>query len=113
MYNSLGLDLLPPPTAAAASAVDWPWRPRDLEALLSRFRLLVDHDSNRNNKQNNMQGFGGAGGQGFKDGSGGGSVLSYEGFLSFWDEAGVKDIMGEVCYVFVLLCHLVVVAQPL
>lgn len=23
-------------------------------------------------------------------------VLSYEGFLSFWDEAGVKDVMGEV-----------------
>lgn len=33
-----------------------------------------------------------------KSGAGGGSMLSYEGFLSFWDEAGVKDVMGEVCW---------------
>lgn len=98
MYHSLGLDQLPPPTAAAASAVDWPWRPRDLEALLQRFHLLVDNDVG--NDKNDMSGFGGAGGQGFKaSGDDGGSVLSYEGFLSFWDEAGVKDIMGEVCVV--------------
>jgi ABC-type phosphate/phosphonate transport system ATPase subunit len=91
LYHNLGLDQLPAPTAAAASDVDWPWRPRDLEALLSRFHLLVDNDKGKDN--NSMTGFGNADSQGFK--ASGGVGLSYEGFLSFWDEAGVKDIMGE------------------
>jgi hypothetical protein len=35
-------ELLPVPPPTVAEPVDWPWRPRDLEALLARFNLIVD-----------------------------------------------------------------------
>lgn len=77
-------EMLPAPTPAVDAPVDWPWRPRDLEALLSRFHLLVDSGP--------AAGRGGF--NGLKDHR---SVLSYDGFLTFWDESGIKELLGEVC----------------
>lgn len=79
------------PTPAATGPVDWPWRPRDLEALLSRFQLLVDTGRSRTPRNEGLT-FDASGEHSTPDGS----VLSYEGFLGFWDEAGVKDMLGEV-----------------
>jgi hypothetical protein len=78
------MDLLPVPPAVDAH-VDWPWRPRDLEALLTRFHLLVD---------GHRAGAGASRGGASKDTSH--SVLSYDGFLAFWDESGVRQLLGEV-----------------
>eukprot|EP00775_Hariotina_reticulata_P007451 gene7451-7661_t len=69
-----GLLLMAPISAAP---VDWPWRPRDLEALLTRFKLLTDRKSAPGDAATSPE-------------------LTYEGFLSFWDEAGVKQLLGEV-----------------
>jgi hypothetical protein len=78
-------DLLP--TAPALDApVDWPWRPRDLEALLARFNLLSESGAGEQ-----VPGRGGLGG-----GHTYTSVLSYDGFLAFWDESGIKELLGEV-----------------
>lgn len=77
-------EMLPDPTPAVDAPVDWPWRPRDLEALLSRFHLLVDSGPV-------------AGRGGFKSLKDHSSVLSYDGFLTFWDESGIKELLGEVC----------------
>lgn len=87
-------ELLPvlPPTVA--EPVDWPWRPRDLEALLARFNLIVD--SGRDGAM-----FSGAGFRTSAEASRatGSSVLSYDGFLAFWDESGIKELLGQVkCY---------------
>ncbi|WIA22163.1 hypothetical protein OEZ85_004499 [Tetradesmus obliquus] len=80
------------PAPASTPVVDWPWRPRDLEALLSRFHLLVD--AKRDIRKNNSfaEQLADADGDNINDK---GSVLSYEGFLTFWDEAGVKSLLGE------------------
>ena len=66
-----------------------PWRPRELEALLSRFNLLVDSGLN-------TQPEAGAGLSPGGTSSASSSVLSYEGFLSFWDDSGLKDMLEEV-----------------
>jgi hypothetical protein len=84
-------DLLPVPPPTVAEPVDWPWRPRDLEALLGRFNLIVD--SGRDGTM-----FSGAGFRNDADASRaqGSSVLSYSGFLAFWDESGIKELLGQV-----------------
>lgn len=79
-------ELLPVPPAV--DPPDWPWRPRDLEALLSRFNLLVD--SSRDGHVFGRGGFGPS------THAASASVLSYDGFLSFWDESGIKELLGEV-----------------
>lgn len=120
--------LLPDDPAAAASAVDWPWRPRDLEALLMRFNLLVDTKRQQHSGKLNAQQdatFGdqqaaacaaaGAdaaaaslGGQGIAAAAAGfgvsdgcrddASVLTYEGFLGFWEGAGLRHWLSQVRY---------------
>lgn len=80
--------LLPVPPAVD-SPVDWPWRPRDLEALLARFDLLIDSEAD-------AQVFGRerfARKHRERDGP---SVLTYDGFIGFWDESGIEDLLGEV-----------------
>jgi hypothetical protein len=84
---------IPPP--ANTPIVDWPWRPRDLEALLSRFNLLVDAKRDAHKSASFAEGVADEDGDGINDD---GSVLSYEGFLKFWDEAGVKSLLGEVSW---------------
>lgn len=72
-----------------------PWRPRDLEALLSRFNLLSDLGYTR--RPPNASHHSDAADHSH-------SVLSYEGFLNFWDETGLKDLLGEVRLVALLSC---------
>jgi hypothetical protein len=73
------MDLMPVPPPVDAH-VDWPWRPRDLEALLTRFHLLVDgHRAGVGASKDPVH-----------------SVLSYDGFLAFWDESGVRQLLGKV-----------------
>jgi hypothetical protein len=84
-------ELLPVPPPTVAEPADWPWRPRDLEALLARFNLIVD--SGRDGTM-----FSGAGFRTNAEASRahGSSVLSYDGFLAFWDESGIKELLGQV-----------------
>lgn len=84
-------ELLPVPPPTVAEPVDWPWRPRDLEALLARFNLIVD--SGRDGTM-----FSGAGFRTNAEASRAhsSSVLSYDGFLAFWDESGIKELLGQV-----------------
>lgn len=115
-----------PSGPAAAAGVDWPWRPRELEALLMRFNLLVDtkrqnhskkstssaHASFENGQLNTSMGHvcaaaAAAPGSSRRSGSAVDplgsandpdeqSVLTYEGFLGFWEEAGLKQWLNEV-----------------
>jgi hypothetical protein len=84
------------PAPASTPVVDWPWRPRDLEALLSRFNLLVD--AKRDARKNNSSFADTVADDNGDNVSDNGTVLSYEGFLKFWDEAGVKSLLGEVSW---------------
>jgi hypothetical protein len=92
-------ELLPSPPAV--DPPDWPWRPRDLEALLSRFNLLVD-----SSRDGHVFGRGGFGPSTHGTAA---SVLSYDGFLTFWDESGIKELLGEVrgCLLCVVWCGVV------
>lgn len=131
--------------AESVAVVDWPWRPRDLEALLVMFRLLVEtnglhyHFTQTTGEiplaclpgQSDSQlppqvaesaaaaaaaaggggctagqssaapaataeGLGLGGGWQQEDGAGQGSVLTYEGFLGFWEEAGLRHWLSKV-----------------
>jgi hypothetical protein len=77
--------LLPVPPASTPP-VDWPWRPRDLEALLSRFDLLVDAADAQPGRSSRRSGA--------SSHHGVAAVLSYEGFLTFWDESGARASQG-------------------
>ncbi len=80
----------PLPVAPAVEApIDWPWRPRDLEALLARFDLLVDGEDDR-------QLFGRERFARRIREQEGPSVLTYDGFIAFWDESGIEELLGEV-----------------
>lgn len=156
---------LPPKMRVDPDApIDWPWRPRELEALLLRFNLLVDtkrastagrgasvsarqgsayggggkssagsgRDGNRKGSHVSAAGLqqgmaaaaaadGGSqlcgAGEGFAvlpggpcgaaaasaaaaaaaaAGQHGGTVLTYDGFTRFWEEAGLKDWLDQV-----------------
>ena len=65
------------------AGVDWPWKPRDLEALQQRFRLVVDTDKD-------------PGLEAFDDVGDAGSVLTWTGFFTFW--SGLQKIMPEVSF---------------
>jgi hypothetical protein len=68
---------------AAAATVDWPWRPKDLEALEQRFNLVVTPGAGK--------------GKGTSAGDSSqavGAVLTYEGFLTFW--LVLRSLMPEV-----------------
>lgn len=84
-------ELLPVPPPTVAEPADWPWRPRDLEALLARFNLIVD--SGRDGTMFSGAGFRTSAEAARAHGS---SVLSYDGFLAFWDESGIKELLGQV-----------------
>ncbi|WIA38572.1 hypothetical protein OEZ86_001885 [Tetradesmus obliquus] len=101
-----------------ATPIDWPWRPRDLQALRSKFSLLVDSKANaaaaaakvqRQRRLSSSSGAvrGGLAGVGQamgdvagtnNDGGGDDSVLTYEGFLGFWAEAGLRDWLTKGQY---------------
>jgi hypothetical protein len=64
-----------------------------LEALLARFNLIVD--SGRDAAMFSCAGFRTSAEASQATGS---SVLSYDGFLAFWDESGIKELLGQVRY---------------
>jgi hypothetical protein len=66
--------------AEVAEQVDWPWRPKELEALQQRFKLLVGPEGQEC-----------AGGV-----AGAGAVLTYEGFMGFWKS--LKPFMPAVSW---------------
>jgi hypothetical protein len=76
--------------APAAEGVGWPWKPRDLEALQQRFKLVVDPG-------------GCNGSEGCEDAGDAGSVLTWSGFLMFW--SGLQNIMPEVTLVLLRACN--------
>jgi hypothetical protein len=108
-----------------ATPIDWPWRPRDLQALRAKFNLLVDSSTNTSsaaaaagrdrsaqrrkagggvrNSISNLAGglswqgvLASAASYGSSEDDGSDSVLTYEGFLGFWAEAGLKDWLTKV-----------------
>jgi hypothetical protein len=107
-----------------ATPINWPWRPRDLQALRAKFNLLVHSSTNisaaaaagRDRSAQRRKAGGGvrnsisimAGGlswqevlasaasYGSSEDDGSDSVLTYEGFLGFWAEAGLKDWLTKV-----------------
>ncbi|KAF8058431.1 ABCG25 [Scenedesmus sp. PABB004] len=82
---------LPAGGAPAAAACDWPWRPRELEALLSRFNLLVD-------AKRASHGAAGPGSHHHGGADEHDDVLSYEGFLGFWEHSGLNHMLSEAQY---------------
>ncbi|KAF8061902.1 ABCG21 [Scenedesmus sp. PABB004] len=83
----------------APPPVDWPWRPRDLQALRARFKLLTAaapaHGGAGALPPAALAGESGGGGG---SNGAGPSVLTYAGFLRFWDEAGLRAWLSEAQY---------------